>query len=62
MTSLGSFFDGEGYVAVSEYERQREVDAYRQLRFSRAEFASLRTQTDVDRVFANREMTLYRIG
>jgi len=62
MTSLGSFFDGEGYVAVSEYERQREVDAYRQLRFSRAEFASLRTQTDVDRVFANREMTLYRVG
>lgn len=62
LTSLPSFFDGEGYVVISEYERRREVGAYEGLRFTEEDFEALSTRRGVDRVLANREVTLYHVG
>ncbi|QLH81184.1 hypothetical protein [Halosimplex pelagicum] len=59
MTALASYYDRGGYFILTEYERQREVAAYEELRYDRADFSTLGRQPGVDRVVANSDVTLY---
>lgn len=49
------------YVVMSEFDRQREVGAYRELRYTQAGFDSLGTHAGVDRVHANGDVELYLV-
>jgi hypothetical protein len=62
LTSLPAFFDREGYLIYSQYAREREVGAYRELRFTEEEFESVSRQPGVDKLLANREVSLYHVG
>lgn len=61
LTRLGSHFTDGGYVVLTEYDRQREVDAYRGLRYSDRAFDSVATQPGVNRVVANEDLQLYHV-
>jgi hypothetical protein len=59
LSRLDSLGDGPQYVVVSEYDRQREVGAYRELRYSESGFDSLDSQRSSSRVFSNGDVELY---
>ena len=52
---------GEGYVIVTDADRQREVGPYQELRHSRSGFRSLDAQAGVDRVHSTGEADLYLV-
>ncbi|MFB6159822.1 MAG: hypothetical protein ABEJ61_01440 [Haloferacaceae archaeon] len=58
---LPSAYEGGGYLVVTEADRKREVVAYRGLRYTRDQFASLDDQASVNVVFANGEVTMYQV-
>jgi len=59
MTHLASSVNRSAELVVTTYDRERELDAYRGLRYTAGDFASLETQRRVDRVQSNGEVTLY---
>lgn len=54
-------FRRDQYLAVSAADRQREVTAYRELRYSAASFEAVDAQPGVDRIRDNGELTLYYV-
>lgn len=61
LSRLQSTFSGPRYVIVTRQDRKREINAYQQLRFSRAGFRSLDYQPGVNRVMSNGEAQLYYV-
>lgn len=59
--ALDTAFATSGYLAVTEYDVEREVAAYRELRYTQAEFDSLGTRPGVGRVISNGGFTLYYV-
>ncbi|WP_416841656.1 hypothetical protein [Haloferax sp. DFSO52] len=57
--TLNSTFARDGYLAVSTYDREREIRAYKELRYTREEFDSLDARPGINRVISNGEFTLY---
>lgn len=62
LADLDGYFDGERYLIVTELDRQREVTAYDELRYTEDGFASLDRQPDVAKVQSNGEFTLYYVS
>lgn len=58
---VAELFDEPTYLAVSQYDREREVRAYAERRYSSEGFDSLDAQPGVDRVHANGEVELYYV-
>lgn len=54
-------YDEPHYLVITRRERLREFQAYRQVRYSKAELHSLRSQTAVHRILTNGEFTQYYI-
>jgi len=61
LSDLDSQFEGSGYLIVIHADPEREIIAYRELRFSAEGFDSLDSQRGVDRVLSNRDVTLYHL-
>ncbi|KAB1191265.1 MULTISPECIES: hypothetical protein [Haloferax] len=59
LDTLNSTFAAEGYLAVTEHDREREIRAYKELRYSQAEFDSLDARPGVNQVVSNGGFTLY---
>ncbi|MDS0475114.1 hypothetical protein [Natrinema sp. 1APR25-10V2] len=49
------------YLVMTRADREREVVAYRELRYSRSQLDSISSQTGVSRVHSNGEYTLYYV-
>jgi hypothetical protein len=62
LTRLATHFADGGYLVVTEYDRQREVEAYRELRYTEAAFDSLDGQRGVNVVVANEDLRLYHVS
>ena len=54
-------FDGPRYVLVSDSDYQREIVAYRGLRYSEQGFETLGTGDGVDRVLSNGGFRVYHV-
>lgn len=52
-------YDGDRYLSVDQQDRDREVIAYRELRYSEAHFDAISAQAEVDRVQSNGEFEVY---
>lgn len=67
LNSLVAFYENhpeeivqrDHYFVVAEADRQREVEAYRELRYSAASFEAVEAQPDVGKVRDNGEVTVY---
>ncbi|MFD1588327.1 hypothetical protein ACFR9U_15200 [Halorientalis brevis] len=62
LTQLDAAAEKPMYVVLSTYDVQREVNAYRELRYSRAELNAVENQRGVDRVLTNGDLRLYLVG
>ncbi|WP_147374889.1 hypothetical protein [Haloferax sp. Atlit-10N] len=56
---LNGTFTGDGYLAVTQYDREREVLAYKELRYTQSGFESLDNRVGINRVSSNGGFTLY---
>lgn len=61
LSRLRSTLDGTQYVIVTQMDREREVTAYKQLKYSRQGFRSLDAQPGVNRVMSNGAVQLYYV-
>jgi len=61
LTQLHSAAAGPMYVVLSTYDVKREVSAYRELRYSRAELNAVENQRGVNRVMTNGDLRLYLV-
>ena len=61
LTRLGDSFNDGGYLVVTEYDREREVRAYQQLRYQQQSFDSITAQPGVNRVVSNGALRLYHV-
>ncbi len=61
LTQLRRVTEQPTYVVLSSYDVHREVDAYQELRYSRAELNAVDTQRGVDRVLTNGDLRLYLV-
>lgn len=61
LTRLSSHFGEGGYLIVTAYDRQREVGAYRELRYTQRALDSLDSQRGVNVVVTNEEVRLYHV-
>ncbi|WP_410767600.1 hypothetical protein [Haloferax sp. DFSO60] len=59
LADLNSSFEGAGYLAITDYDRERELVAYKELRYSQAGFDSLDVTPGVNRVISNGDFTLF---
>lgn len=59
---LPAYFEGDRYVVVTETDRQREVEAYHELRYEERDFHAIHAQPDVNKVHSNGEVDLYYVG
>lgn len=59
LVQIGNHYDDDQYVVVSKRDYERELGAYRSLRYSRSQLDSVRTQRDVHRVRSNGPFRLY---
>ncbi len=55
-------YENERYISVDRQDRDREVIAYKELRYSEAQFTSIETQVGVDRVQSNGELEVYYVA
>ncbi len=62
LSRLGDYYADGGYVVVTEYDRQREVTAYRELRYTDRTIQSVARQPGVNRVLSNDDVQLYHVG
>lgn len=58
---LPAYFEGDRYVVVTEIDEQREVEAYRELRYAQEDFAAIEAQEGVHNVQSNGEFDLYMV-
>ncbi|MDL5360590.1 hypothetical protein [Halalkalicoccus sp. NIPERK01] len=58
---LPAYFEGDRYVVVTEIDEQREVEAYRELRYAEEDFAAIESQQGVHNVQSNGEFDLYMV-
>lgn len=61
LSRLRSSLDGTQYVIVTQMDREREVKAYKQIKYSRQGFRSLDAQPGVNRVMSNGAVQLYYV-
>jgi hypothetical protein len=61
LSRLSGYYADGGYLLMTEYDRQREVSAYRELRYSHRSFESLAYETAVNRVLSNGDVELYHV-
>lgn len=61
LSQLQENLNGTRYVIVTEMDRQREVIAYNEFKFTRKGFRSLDDQPGVNRVMSNGEVDLYYV-
>lgn len=61
LSRLQPTLDGTQYVIVTQMDEEREVTAYRELKYSRQGFQSLDNQPGVNRVMSNGEVQLYYV-
>ena len=61
LVGINELYDDPRYLAVSDYDRAREVTAYRELRYTERGFDSLDDQSGVSRVQANGQVDLYYV-
>ncbi|RRJ33647.1 hypothetical protein [Halocatena pleomorpha] len=62
ISRLQATFESPRYVIVTRLDREREINAYQQLRFSKEGFRSIEHQPGVDRVMSNGEVQLYYVA
>ncbi|GAB3664689.1 MFS transporter [Halopiger thermotolerans] len=60
-TPLASQYDGDRYLALTQVDYERELNAYNELRYTEAELDSIATQPHVNRVQSNGGFTLYYV-
>ncbi|ADJ15481.1 hypothetical protein [Halalkalicoccus jeotgali] len=58
---LPSYFEGDRYVIVTEIDEQREVEAYRELRYAEEDLVAIEAQEGVHNVQSNGEFDLYMV-
>lgn len=61
LRSLPDRYDDGTYLTFTEFDRLREIVAYREVRYTRSEFDSLDSQVGLSRVHDNGEMRAYLI-
>ncbi|KTG26897.1 hypothetical protein AUR66_15550 [Haloferax profundi] len=61
LDSFNSTFAGDGYLAVTDYDREREIQAYQELRYTKAGFDSLDARAGINQVISNGDFTLYLV-
>jgi len=59
---LRELYDSDWYLVVSEDTYRREIDAYREYRYSRADLAAIENQPGVSLVYSNGDTELYAIS
>lgn len=62
LTDLPSYYDGPRYLMVSKTDHDREVVAYRELRYSAANLTAVQNQPNVNRVMSNGAADLYYVS
>lgn len=62
LSNLGVAFAGEGTLAVTDADIERETEAYRGIRYTDSAFRSLEAQPGVNRVVSNGDLRLYHVG
>ncbi|QOS13810.1 uncharacterized protein HfgLR_23120 (plasmid) [Haloferax gibbonsii] len=62
LTDLPSYYDGPRYLMVSKTDYDREVVAYRELRYSAANLTAVQNQPNVNRVMSNGSADLYYVS
>ncbi|ELZ97514.1 hypothetical protein [Haloferax sulfurifontis] len=62
LIDLPSYYDGPRYLMVSKTDHDREVIAYRELRYSEANLTAVRDQPNVNRVMSNGAADLYYVS
>lgn len=58
---LPEHYETDRYLAVSEYDRTRELDVYRELRYTRTGLRRLQTTPGIHRVQTNGDLNVYYI-
>jgi hypothetical protein len=58
---LGSHVAGDSYFVVTATDKEREIEAYRELRVTESDLDSLDAQTDLHRVQSNGEFVMYYV-
>lgn len=61
MSRLRTSIGDPSYFAYAQHEYERETGPYRELRYSREDFRSLRSQPGVDRVMTNGDVRLFHV-
>ncbi|UPM42898.1 hypothetical protein [Halocatena salina] len=61
LSQLQTTFRSPRYVIVTRLDREREINAYQQLRFSKEEFQAIERQSGINRVMSNGEVQLYYV-
>ncbi|ELZ98012.1 hypothetical protein C440_02153 [Haloferax mucosum ATCC BAA-1512] len=61
LSDLPSYYDGPRYLMVSETDHEREVVAYRELRYSERNLTAVRDQPNVNRIMSNGASDLYYV-
>jgi hypothetical protein len=61
LSRLGAQYADGGYLVETDRDRGREVDAYRELRYTEESFRSLDRQRGVNRVVTNGALRLYHV-
>lgn len=61
LTRLPATVERPRYLVVTDHDRAREIEAYRSLRYSEDQFASLDDQVGVDRVLSNGAFELFHV-
>jgi hypothetical protein len=56
---LVSAYDTDRYLAISEYDRQRDIEVYNGFRYSQKGFEQLNTTEGIHRVQTNGDLTVY---
>jgi len=62
LVELGDLFDSPRYLVITEYDYQREIVAYEELRYSARGFETLGRQPEVNRVMSTGEGALYYVN
>ncbi|QIB77541.1 hypothetical protein G3A49_05045 [Haloferax volcanii] len=62
LTDLPSYYDGPRYLMVSKTDHDREVVAYRELRYTEANLTAVQNQPNVNRVMSNGAADLYYVS
>jgi hypothetical protein len=62
LTDLRDSLNGTGYLTITDFDRGREVEAYRGLRYTDEGFDSLDAQVGVNKVESNGDFVMYHVA